>query len=84
LKVLPRKTLRNFSERSSCMCPELRATTNGDMGIHCGTGKRRKKTKEAHDSIMTTFYFLFNLFNFIFGGKFCQFVPTQHTIYTLL
>jgi hypothetical protein len=56
LKVLPRKTLRNFSERSSCMCPELRAT-NGDMGTHCGTGKRRKKTKEAHDSIMTTFYF---------------------------
>jgi hypothetical protein len=46
LKVLSRKTFRNFGERSRVWCPELKAT-NGDMGMDtCRTGKRQKKQKK--------------------------------------
>ncbi len=62
------------------MCPELKAT-NGDMWDR----KKGEKTKEAHDTIMTTFYLiLIYLFIYYFWGNICQFVPTQHSIYTLL
>jgi hypothetical protein len=63
------------------MCPELKSNKWGH-GDTCVTGKRGKKQKEAHNSIiMTTFYFIYFIYLNFFGGKICQFVPTQHTIY---
>jgi hypothetical protein len=59
LKVLPRKTFRNFGERSHvCMVSRAQRDKWGHGDGYMYDRKKEEKTKEAHDSIMTTFYFI--------------------------